>query len=281
MPRQAGARDLAGPPQEGVRGDMSEPLSLYVSRASPLHRLHPLTKLALAGLLLAAGLTLPGLGSSYLVFGVLALPLAAWGRVLRELARTVWPVIASFGLSVFLIQGFLWPGGTPLIALGPIALKREGLAFAVGSLGRILVVVSSFVLFALTTRPDVLMLGLTQRGLPSSLAYLIVSTVQIAPRFQARAAAILDAQRARGLETGGSLGRRLRAVAPLVVPLVLSSLVDVEERALAIETRAFNHHGPKTSLSEIAEASWEGGLRWLLGLAALAILALRVVWALR
>jgi energy-coupling factor transport system permease protein len=255
---------------------MSEPLTLYVDKASPLHRLHPLTKLALAGFLIAAGLILPGLWTPYAVFGVLVLPLAAWGRVVRALIRSVWPIAVSFGVSVFLIQGFLWTGGTPLVVLGPLSLKREGLAFAVNSLGRILMVVSSFVLFALTTRPDALMLGLTQRGLPASLAYLIVATVQIAPRFQARAGAILDAQRARGLETSGGFGRRLRAVVPLVVPLVLSSLVDVEERALAIEARAFNHRGPKTSLTDIPEAPWEAGLRWLLALAALATLVARL-----
>jgi energy-coupling factor transport system permease protein len=141
-------------------------------------------------------------------------------------------------------------------------------------------VVGSFVLFALTTRPDRLMLALTQRGLPPQLAYLVVATLQIVPRFQARAAAILDAQRARGLETSGSLARRARALAPLVVPLILSSLVDVEERALALEARAFNRSGPKTSLTAIGEAAWEPALRWALaaGAAALALGRLALLW---
>lgn len=255
---------------------MAERLSLYVGRASPLHQLNPVTTLTLAGFLLAGGLLLPGQWTTYALFALVVLPLAALGRVLRELLRGVLPVALPFAISIFLIQGFLWPHGTSILAIGPISLKREGLAFAVTAVGRILMVVSSFVLFALITRPDILMIGLAQRGLPTSLVYLLVSTIQIVPRFRARAAAILDAQRARGLETGGGLRQRAQAVLPLVVPLVLSSLVDVEERALAIEARAFSYPGPKTSLIEIGEARWESAARWLLLLGALVCLGMRL-----
>ncbi len=243
---------------------MSDQFNIYQSRPSRLHRLHPVTKLVLALCLLAAALLLPGLWTNYLLFVFLLLPLARLGQVVGPLLRAVWPPVLPFAVSVFLIQGFIWPGGTPLFGLGPISLKREGLLFGIAAVSRILMLVSSFLLFALTTRPDTLMLSLVQRGVPGGLAYIVVATIQLVPRFRARAAAILDAQRARGLETTGSLRRRFSAIVPLVVPLVLSSLVDVEERALAIEARAFNHPGPKTSLIEITEARWERPARWLL-----------------
>ncbi len=257
---------------------MAEAFSLFVARASGLHRLHPLTKLSLAGFLLLAGLVLPGLWTTYAVFLVMVLPLAAWGRVLKESVGAIGRVVLPFALSVFLIQGFLWTNGTPLVGVGPVSLKQEGVIFAVGSAGRILIIVSSFILFALTTRPDVLMVALTQRGFPASLAYIVVATIQIVPRFQAKAAAILDAQRSRGLETEGGLLLRARAVLPLVVPLILSSLVDVEERALAIEARAFNHPGPKTSLIVVEEARWETGMRWALAAAMVGVIGLRLWW---
>ena len=255
---------------------MSEALSLFVPRSSGVHRLHPLTKLTITGFLLVAGLVLPGAWTTYALFGLVLLPLALWGQVWKELLRLSWRVTLPFAISVFLIQGFLWPGGTPLVYIGPFSLKSEGLMFALASTGRILIVVSSFIWFALTTRPDRLMTALAQRGLPASLAYTIVATIQIVPRFQARAATIIDAQRSRGLETEGSLLRRAQAVVPLVVPLILSSLVDVEERALAIESRAFNRPGPKTSLAEIAEARWEPALRIAVLLATVIALAFRL-----
>lgn len=255
---------------------MSEAFSLFAARESGLHRLHPLTKLSLAGFLLIGGLALPGTWSAYALVALVVFPLAAWGQVLRKLVGAAWRAALPFAISVFLVQGFFWPHGTPVIGLGPLSLKREGVIFATVSAGRILAVVSGFLLFALTVRPDTLMIALTQRGLPGSIAYIIVATIQIVPRFQAKAAAILDAQRSRGLETGGNVIQRARAVLPLVVPLVLSSLVDVEERALAIEARAFNHAGPKTSLIEIGEAGWEGMARWALMFGTIALLGLRV-----
>ena len=237
--------------------------------------MNPLTKLTVAGFLLVGGLVLPGIWSNYFLLVLVVFPLALIARVFKELVRSAIKITLPFAISVFLIQGFLWTNGTPIAWIGPFSLKLEGLRFAIASTGRILVLVSSFTSFAFTTRPDVLMNTLSQRGLPSSLAYIIVSTVQIVPRFQARAAGILDAQRARGLETEGNFIQRTRAVIPLVVPLILSSLIDVEERALAIEARAFNHPGRKTSLVEIQEAGWEPLARWFLAVGALGWIGLR------
>jgi len=63
-----------------------------------------------------------------------------------------------------------------------------------------------------------LMTAFTQRGLPTSLTYIIVSTLQIIPQMQAKAGTIIDAQRSRGLETSGNLLNRIRALIPLVGP---------------------------------------------------------------
>ena len=135
-----------------------------------------------------------------------------------------------------------------------------------------MVVVGGFLWFAYTTRPDRLMVALNQKGAPNSLVYMVVATLQIVPRFQSRAAAILDAQRSRGLETRGNLLVRSRALLPLVIPLVLSSLIDVEDRAMAIEARGFNRSGLKTSLAVISEAAWEPPARW--GILLLSVLLL-------
>ena len=251
---------------------MSQSLSLYLDRPSWVQRLHPLTKLAVVLLILVSGLALPGIWAGYAVMLILVLPLAIGGKVHRELLATTLKVTFPFAISVFLIQGFLWPGGTPLVSLGPVSLKAEGLLFAIRSVGRIMVVISGFLWFAYTTRPDRLMVALNQKGAPNSLVYMVVATLQIVPRFQSRAAAILDAQRSRGLETRGNLLVRSRALLPLVIPLVLSSLIDVEERAMAIEARGFNRSGLKTSLAVISEAAWEPPARW--GILLLSVLLL-------
>jgi energy-coupling factor transport system permease protein len=116
------------------------------------------------------------------------------------------------------------------------------------------------------------MTALTQRGLPPSLTYIIVSTLQIIPQMRNKANTIIDAQRSRGLETQGGLHRRVNALLPLVGPLVFGSLVDVEERAIAIEARAFKARRTKTSLTEIPDSPRQGAFR--LGLIILTVLAI-------
>lgn len=254
--------------------------SLYVARDSGLHKLHPLTKAVYVVFLLAAGFSLPGRWTGYLIvlFGVL--PLAAWGGVLRSHLRAVWRVTWPFALSILLIQGLFWGQGKDLLAFGPIAIKAEGVEYALFSIGRILVVMATFILFTLTTRPDMLMIALKQAGFPASITYIFVTTLQIIPRFQHKAAMVLDAQRSRGLETQGNMLVRSRALVPLVVPLVLGSLVDVEERAIAIEARAFNSKHKETSVIEIPDTPTQKQIRTILLALTLAVIVLGIVWPL-
>ena len=226
---------------------MPEPTSLYIEKPSGLHGLHPLTKLVFAAFTLTAALAIPGILTGYIVFLLFLIPLAMWGQIARKFTRLVWQLVLPFAISVFLVQGLFWTGGTPVLEFGPLTFKEEGLLFAVKSTGRILAVVGSMLLLSLGTRPDALMISLNQRGVPASLSYIVLTTIQVVPRFQAKAVTILDAQRSRGLETEGSYLNRARALVPLIGPLVIGSLVEVEERALALEARAFKRKGPKTS----------------------------------
>lgn len=252
---------------------MSSSFSLFVEQVSGFHRLHPLTKLVVALFSLVFAVVIPGLWPGYAVFLLLLLPLAVWAGVARPLLSTSLKITLPFAISVFLIQGFLWTEGTPIWSIGPLSLKLEGVYFAITSTGRILAVVASFLLLSLTTRPDHLMIALAQRGVPSGLTYIILSSIQIVPAFQRKANTILDAQRARGLETSGGLRQRASALLPLVEPLILGSLLDIDERAMALEARAFSRQGPKSFLGQLQDSRTQVILRWLmLGLALLIIL---------
>jgi len=254
--------------------------SMYVARESGLHKLHPLTKGSLTLLLLVAGLFLPGNWTSYFLVLFLILPLAYWGKIFHNFIRIVWGISLPFILSVVIIQSLFWGKGTPIFEFWIIAPKQEGALFALVSVGRIILVMSGFILFAMTTRPDTLMISLKQVGVPSSLAYIIVTTLQIIPRFQSKAFTILDAQRSRGLETEGNIFRRARAVVPIILPLVLSSLVEVEERAIAIEARGFNSKKEETSLIEIPDTNAQKIFRRILIILIPTIILFRVLWQL-
>jgi energy-coupling factor transport system permease protein len=112
--------------------------------------------------------------------------------------------------------------------------------------------------------------------LPQQIAYIILTSLQIIPRFQSKAQTILDAQRSRGLETEGTLIHRLRMIVPLISPLIMSSIIELDERAIALEARAFSRTEPKTSLITLEDSRFQSALRWLLFMAMIGIIILRL-----
>lgn len=253
-------------------------LSIYVARESGLHKLNPLTKFVLTLCILVGGFAFSNAVSGYLILVAIITPLAIRGKVAKRMYQMVfnisWPLI----VSVFIIQSLFWGAGTPLFEIGPISPKLEGTLFAFKSSGRILYIMANFILFSLTTRPDTLMISLKQAGLPGGLAYIIVSTLQLVPQYVAKANIILDAQRSRGLETQGNIITRARALLPLILPLVIGSLLEVEERAIAIEARAFNSSRVETSILEIPDSRIQKMARVGLIIITILLIAGRFVW---
>ncbi len=254
--------------------------STYSPGASLLHRLHPLTKLAAAALILAATYLLPGALTPLALFCVVAL-LALVAGVAGSTLRTVFKLLLPIALSLFLIQGVLFPpsGATPLpLGLGPIQLTYEGLLFAYLISARLLVLSATILLVLRTTHPADLVFALIERGLPRSVGYILLVSLQIVPDMTARATAILEAQRSRGLETERGF-MKVRGIIPLVGPLVVGALVDVEERAMALESRAYTAAGPKTSLRQLVDTGAQRAARWAMLLAIAALIGWRLYLA--
>lgn len=199
---------------------------------------------------------------SVALFVFVILPLAVWGKLWRELLRTTFTIILPLAVSLALVQGFFFPGAREVILeIGPLALKREGLEFAFVIGTRLIVIASAGLLVVYATHPSDLALALVQAGAPYALAYVVITTIQLLPEMQARAQAILNAQQARGLETTGNVRVRVAAFIPLIAPLVYGALENVQERALALEARAFRAPRPKTSWRELRDSQTQRAAR--------------------
>jgi energy-coupling factor transport system permease protein len=252
---------------------MSPSHTLYIPGQGWLYRLNPITKLVMTGGVWLLTFLAPGTWTPLLLFGLVLLPLAWLNGLGRPFLRRVGQIIAPLALFLVAIPGLFNPAGqTVLLTVGPLSLKLEGLAVAFLTISRLLSFLGASLLLGLTTPPATLMLALAQRGVPAWLTYILGATLQLIPHMQARAAAITAAQQARGLETTGSLPVRARALLPLLVPLVLGTLIDAEERAIALEARAFRANRPKTSLIDLPDPPAERVLRGLvIGLTLLGI----------
>ena len=105
---------------------------------------------------------------------------------------------------------------TVLLRIGPITATAEGLAFALEILVRILAISGAVTLFYLTTRPADLVVDLERRGVSPRVAFVANASVQTVPAMVERAGQITAAQRARGLDTEGSVWRRHPRRLPIV-----------------------------------------------------------------
>lgn len=149
---------------------------------------------------------------------------------------------------MILVSVFTRAGETVLFTIGPFDATAEGVDFAGQTLVRLLAISTSIGLFGLTTHPAAFVLDLERRRLSPRLAFIALNTIEAVPAMVERAGVIQSAQRARGLDTEGSLRARIRGVLPLVGPVILSSLTEVEERSLALEVRAFGRPGRRRLL---------------------------------
>lgn len=225
---------------------MNEAAGFFRPGGGWLHRLNPFPKL----LLLVWGVLAP------FVFPVVAIPIliivylvaglsAGLGRPYLRSA-VVAPLVVV--LPIILINGFFYPGRNEVIfAIGPLALTVQGLEFGLPIAGRVLAAFGVTVAVVMSTRPDDLMETLVQRGTDPRLAFVILSAIQAIPRMLDKAGRILEAQQARGLPASGSPSARVRAVVPLLGPLIIGSLIDVRERSLALEARGFSSGATRTA----------------------------------
>jgi ABC-type cobalt transport system, permease component CbiQ and related transporters len=258
---------------------MSATTGYFVVGSSWLHRRNPITKLlSLAFILLCAFLLPPPV----LIALILVILAAVWSAGL--LARTVRAlrIPALLLLSILLVNSLFFPGAKDaLVSLGPLSISREGLTFGLISAGRVLVAFLASVALLFTTLADDMLEALIARGASHRIAFVVLSAVQMVPRMQERAGAILEAQQARGLSLEGSFVRRIRALVPLVGPVLLGSLVDVRERTFALEARGFGARPGRTAYRVVTDPPIDRWLRIMIILACLGVVAIAVTGVLR
>ena len=253
-------------------------MGLYLPCDGLLHRWHPLTKLAFvftsfllvfANLLPWKGFPLfPWIGVLFLFVLALFDGKATFIILIRRFMLFLLPLL----LLLLLVQGLFFSNAQEsLWQIGPFSLEHEGLLFAGILISRLALILQSILLLLLTTHPTDLAHALTQIGIPRAIAYIILAIPQLIPRLQSKAQRILNAQQARGLRTEGNLMVRLRALLPLIAPLINSALQETEKRALALEVRAFHSPSPKTSWRPLHDSLAQRLARWVMIIGAVAL----------
>lgn len=207
----------------------------YIPGTSLLHRLNPVTKLALAaGIILATFL-----GDTYpLLIALLALTFAlgAYARAAGGLV-SLSKLMVPLSLIMLVLQ-------TAFIRTGnPVALwvTTDGLVTGTKAALRLLGVALPLILMLTVTKLNDLANAVVEvLHVPYRYAFTFTTALRFVPVFSQEMNAIMEAQTARGVEydTKNPI-KKLKLMLPLCVPLLISSVGKTDATALAAEQRGF------------------------------------------
>lgn len=162
---------------------------------------------------------------------LLLLPLFYVGRVFDAYFRTL------KGSLFFLILVFV----INFLTLNFVQALSLGL--------RLILVISSFSIFFLTTCPEDFADALVSLRVPYVFALTFTMSLRFVPALAKEAELIMDAQKSRGLELEkGNFIVKLRNYIPILVPLVVGAVRRSIKVAEAMESRAFGASAKRTSM---------------------------------
>ncbi|GGP11221.1 energy-coupling factor transporter transmembrane component T family protein [Oceanobacillus neutriphilus] len=229
--------------------------TFYEPLDSPIERLDPITKFVAIFALGLSSVVFPSVFIGYVI--LLGLFFVAYkAKILKKFAKFIIGFAIPIMVMLFFIQGFYNPDNVTIIAdLGFAQLGLEGILKMLNIVGSLLVFLGSFYITTKTTDTGRMVASFQRVGITGKAGYLILATLNVIPQMQKKVSVIQEAQNSRGLETSGSLKTRLKAIVPLIGPLIMGSLIDVQERGMTLEVRGFGMKGIKqTNFVQAEEA---------------------------
>jgi energy-coupling factor transport system permease protein len=232
----------------------------------------------MVGAIVAFGLR--GWSGPTLVFVAVVLS-GAMAGALRRMALFALATIPLV-ISILLVNTFLYPNARDaIVTVGPLSPTWTGATAALQATLRVVAFGLSAAVFALTTPIDDLLTELERCGLGRRGAFVVAAALGAIPRTVERSREVVDAQRARALDTEGRPWRRLKGLVPLVGPVVFGALGEVEERTMALEARAFTAPGRRTLLRRLPDSGRQRLSRWALLIGSICLVAASLAGAVK
>ncbi len=190
-----------------------------------MHRLDPRSKLVLSIVCASVSMMFMDIIPLLMVF-ICLLPMIAAAKSLGRWAKSM-KGLGALLVFVLVFNTLLSPVENPL---------SYSLSLAI----RLVALMTSFSLFFLTVQPDQLSQALIQMRVKFEFAFAMSMAMRYVPTLGQEAYAIMDAQRARGVELDkGNLIKRIRNIIPIIVPLIIVSIRRALSIAESMESRGF------------------------------------------
>jgi len=249
----------------------------YVPGNSFLHKLNPVTKLVAAFMYGIAAIICNNVYAEvgFIVLMILISATAGIAKRAIYLTRN----LMILGLIMFIIQLFFVRSGDPLLVIGGAVLFTTGglKSALLLSLRVIAAMLPLMLLFAITQMNDLCNAMVKRLHLPYRYAFIVTTAFRFVPIFATEFHDIQDAQKARGVDFDTkNIIRKLKLIAPLCVPLLVSSLKKVDVSAMSAEMRGFELRGYESGYKQ-----YPFGIRDLITIIVLVVLIVVSVMFLR
>ncbi len=226
---------------------------------SPLHRMDPRVKLVVifAYIILIfipqnwLGL---GLGLAFLLVGVLLSQLPV-RLILRSLRPILFIILITSVFNILYIDS-----GLVLLQWGWLKITTGGISNAVFIALRILALIVGSSLLTYTTSPTTLTDAMERLMSPlrvigvnvHEIAMMMTIALRFIPTLMEETDKIMSAQKARGADLeSGNLLQRVRALVPILIPLLVSSFRRAAELATAMECRCYHGGDGRTRMKQL------------------------------
>ena len=233
----------------------------YVVADSLIHRFDPRIKIILMVLLIVVLFLCSGFVSLgiFTVFTavIIILSKVSLGLYLKNL-KVILPIV----LLTSILNLLYTKGGVEYHLFWKISIYSDGIYRAVFMCLRILLLIIISSILTYTTTPSEITDALERLLLPlkfiglgnavHSFSMMMTIALRFIPTLIDETEKIMNAQKARGadLESGGLL-RRIKALLPILIPLLISSVRRAYELAEAMESRCYNGGKGKTRMKQL------------------------------
>lgn len=224
----------------------------YIDEDSPIHSLCGATKFVLFflwSILVMVSYKTPLL----LALAILGIVFFAVSKIRYSDISFIVKIMALFlGLNLVTIYVFSPEQGVKIYqtrnvileGAGRFTLTAEQLFYEFNVFLKYITILPPAILLIVTTHPSEFAASLNRIGVPYTAAYSVSLTLRYIPDIQRDFEAISQSQQARGLELSrkASWVKRLKRTAPLLLPLIFSSLDRIDVISRAMELRGFGKY---------------------------------------
>ncbi len=232
----------------------------YYPVDSFVHRTDPRTKLLfLIAYIVALFCCKTGWGMALCALGLLTVILLAklpLKLVVRSVRGVVFLLVFTGILNLFFYRG----EGEALISWKFIHIYKEGIFYTIYLMSRLFLLVMSSAVLTLTTTPIALTDGLESLLTPlkyirfpvHELALIMSIALRFIPTLMDETERIINAQKARGADfESGNVFKRIKAIIPILIPLLISAFRRAEELGDAMDARCYSGSSIRTKYKKL------------------------------